>query len=243
MPTNNHINRGFTIAMASDHAGIELRQFLGQRLQDRGHEIKDLGPFVADSVDYPDYAAKACHAVIDGSCQRAVLVCGTGIGMSIAANKIPGIRAAHVESIFTARMSAEHNSANVLCLGERVTGTTNAAMMVRAWLNAKFESRHQKRLDKINDLPYDGRPLREHSYYVMGQLCVAKPYRGRSVVEMMYGLHRDLYSSRFDMMVLTISTENTRSVRVHERIGFTDIHVYNDHFGAWKVCVWDWRGR
>ena len=98
-------------------------------------------------------------------------------------------------------------------------------------------------LDKINDLPYDGRPLREHSYYVMGQLCVAKPYRGRSVVEMMYELHRYVYSSRFDMMVLTISTENTRSVRVHERIGFTDIHVYNDHFGAWKVCVWDWRNR
>lgn len=98
-------------------------------------------------------------------------------------------------------------------------------------------------LDKINDLPYEGKPLREHSYYVMGQLCVAKPYRGRGVVEMMYGLHRNLYSSQYDMMVLTISTENTRSVRVHERIGFKDIHVFSDHFGAWKVCVWDWRNR
>ncbi|MFM2145250.1 MAG: hypothetical protein RL732_86 [Bacteroidota bacterium] len=98
-------------------------------------------------------------------------------------------------------------------------------------------------LDKINGLPYEGKPLREYSYYVMGQLCVAKPYRGRGVVEMMYGLHRDLYSSQYDMMVLTISTENTRSVRVHERFGFTDIHVYNDHFGAWKVCIWDWRNQ
>ena len=138
------------IAIASDHAGTHLKKFLKEEISEI--EFIDFGTQGSESVDYPDYAAKACHAVIDGSCQRAVLVCGTGIGMSIAANKIPGIRAAHVESIFTARMSAEHNSANVLCLGERVTGTTNAAMMVRAWLNAKFESRHQKRLDKINDL-------------------------------------------------------------------------------------------
>lgn len=135
------------IAIASDHAGITLRNYLIKELTEA--EITDFGPELPDSVDYPDFAAKACEAVLSGKCDRAILVCGTGIGMSIAANKIKGIRAAHVESIFTARMSGEHNLANVLCLGERVTGTTHALEMVRAWLNAKFETRHQKRVDKI----------------------------------------------------------------------------------------------
>lgn len=83
---------------------------------------------------------------------RAILVCGTGLGMSIAANKLHGIRAAHVESVFTAQMAREHNNANVLCLGERVTGTSHALMIARAWLNATFETRHQKRVDKITAL-------------------------------------------------------------------------------------------
>jgi ribose 5-phosphate isomerase B len=135
------------IAIASDHAGLNLKKYLIEELKEAA--ITDYGPSTADSVDYPDFAEKACRAVLEGKCDRAVLVCGTGLGMSIAANKINGIRAAHVESIFTAQMSGEHNLANVLCLGERVTGTTNALQMVRAWLNAKFESRHQRRVDKI----------------------------------------------------------------------------------------------
>jgi len=135
------------LAIASDHAGLSLKKYLLEELKEV--EFTDFGPFSSDSVDYPDYAEKACRAVLDGKCERAVLVCGTGIGMSIAANKIKGIRAAHVESIFTAQMSGEHNLANALCLGERVTGTTHALQMVRAWLNAKFETRHQKRVDKI----------------------------------------------------------------------------------------------
>lgn len=135
------------IAIASDHAGLNLKKFLIEELKEA--ELTDLGPNSSDSVDFPDFAEKACKAVLSGKCDRAILVCGTGLGMSIAANKIKGIRAAHVESIFTAQMSGEHNLANVLCLGERVTGTTNAAQMVRAWLNAKFETRHQKRVDKI----------------------------------------------------------------------------------------------
>jgi len=135
------------LAIASDHAGINLKKFLIQEMKEA--EFTDFGPEAADSVDYPDFAEKACRAVISGKCDRAILICGTGLGMSIAANKINGIRAAHVESVFTAQMSGEHNNANVLCLGERVTGTSHALMMARAWLNANFEIRHQKRVDKI----------------------------------------------------------------------------------------------
>lgn len=138
------------LAIASDHAGTELKKFLIEEMKEV--EFTDFGTQTKDSVDYPDFASKACQAVLDGKCERAVLVCGTGLGMSIAANKIRGIRAAHVESIFTAQMSAEHNQANVLCIGERVTGTANALAMVRVWLNAKFETRHQRRVDKITAL-------------------------------------------------------------------------------------------
>lgn len=138
------------LAIASDHAGTNLKKYLISELKEV--QFTDFGTQNTESVDYPDYASKACQAVLEGQCERAILVCGTGIGMSIAANKIPGIRAAHVESVFTAQMSGEHNLANVLCLGERATGTGHALMMVRAWLNSKFESRHQKRLDKISAL-------------------------------------------------------------------------------------------
>lgn len=142
------------IAIACDHAGTQLKNYLKQELKEV--EFTDFGTNSGESVDYPDFAEKACQAVLSGKCDRALLICGTGLGMSIAANKIPGIRAAHVESIFTAQMSGEHNNANALCLGERVTGTTHALMMVRAWLNAKFENRHQKRVDKISALESKG---------------------------------------------------------------------------------------
>jgi ribose 5-phosphate isomerase B len=142
------------LAIASDHAGTNLKKFLIAEMKEA--EFTDFGTQGSESVDYPDFAFKACEAVLNGECERAILVCGTGIGMSIAANKISGIRAAHVESVFTAQMSGEHNAANVLCLGERVTGTSHALMMARAWLNAKFEARHQKRVDKIMKLEERG---------------------------------------------------------------------------------------
>jgi ribose 5-phosphate isomerase B len=138
------------LAIAADHAGVQLKKFLIQELKEA--DFVDFGPQSTESVDYPDFAEKACAAVISGSCERAVLLCGSGIGMSIAANKIKGIRAAHVESSFTAQLAGEHNLANVLCIGERVTGTAHALAMVRAWLQAKFETRHQKRIDKIHAL-------------------------------------------------------------------------------------------
>jgi ribose 5-phosphate isomerase B len=138
------------LAIASDHAGLQLKSFLVKEMQEV--EFTDFGTKTADSVDYPDFAEKACHAVIKGECSGAILICGTGLGMSIAANKLKGIRAAHVESIFTAQFAREHNNANVLCMGERVTGTSNALAMARAWLASKFENRHQKRVDKISAL-------------------------------------------------------------------------------------------
>ncbi len=147
------------LAIAADHAGIQLKKFLIENLKEI--EFLDLGPNSADSVDYPDFAEKACRAIQDGKVEQAVLVCGSGIGMSIAANKMHGIRAAHVESTYTAQLAGEHNQANVLCLGERITGTAHAAAMVRAWLGASFGgvgadkaaiARHQARIDKITKL-------------------------------------------------------------------------------------------
>ena len=138
------------LAIASDHAGISLKQFFVHELKE--YDFTDFGPFNTDSVDFPDYAEKACEAITQGKCDRAILICGSGIGMSIAANKISGIRAAHVESSYTAQLAGEHNNANVLCIGERITGKGHAMAMVTAWLNAKFETRHQKRIDKITAL-------------------------------------------------------------------------------------------
>lgn len=138
------------IAIASDHAGLQLKKLIQQEIQE--HQFDDFGPQEATSVDYPDFAEKACASVVNGKNERAILICGSGIGMSIAANKIHGIRAAHSESTLTAQLAGEHNNANVLCIGERITGPGLALAMVRAWLNAKFESRHQKRIDKIHAL-------------------------------------------------------------------------------------------
>jgi ribosomal protein S18 acetylase RimI-like enzyme len=96
-------------------------------------------------------------------------------------------------------------------------------------------------LPQLDALTYQGVPLQSKSYYVMGQLCVAAAFRGRGVVELMYDMHRQIYLDTYELMVLTISTKNTRSIRVHERIGFEEIHFFNDHHGGWKVYVWDGR--
>ena len=138
------------LAIAADHAGLQLKAFLVRELSE--YELVDEGPHSADSVDYPDFAAKACAKVTSGDCARAILVCGSGIGMSIAANKIDGIRAAHAESLFTAQLAGAHNNANVLCLGERITGAHHALAMVRGWMQSDFEPRHQRRVDKIHQL-------------------------------------------------------------------------------------------
>ena len=144
-----------TIAVASDHGGRILKQKIIEALQDSGISVRDFGvPFDdATSVDYPDLAAKVAPSVTNGETNRGILVCGTGIGMSIAANKVPGVRAALVWDEFTAKMARQHNDANVLCLGERVINHDRAVTFVNLWLQSEFEgSRHLRRLDKIKQL-------------------------------------------------------------------------------------------
>ena len=141
------------IAIGSDHGGFELKGDIKDFLQNAGHEFTDLGTYNNDSVDYPDYGIELSRRVASGYFEKGILICGTGIGMSIVANKIPGIRAALVNDVFSARMSTEHNNANIIVIGGRVTGKGLARELVRAWLEANFEGgRHQKRLDKIAQL-------------------------------------------------------------------------------------------
>ncbi len=136
------------VAIGCDHGGIDLKQTVVAVLQELGHEIDDQGCFSEESVDYPNFAQAVCSLVKDGSCERGILVCGTGIGMSMAANRFPEIRAALCTETFSARMSREHNNANVLCLGARVTGPGLAAEIVRTWLTVDFAGgRHQHRID------------------------------------------------------------------------------------------------
>ncbi len=141
------------VVAASDHAGLQLRAGAVEAARAKGFEVEDLGPHAADSVDYPDYAAAVAEAVAGGRARLGLLVCGTGIGMSMAANKVPGVRAAVCRSEFEARMARAHNDANVLCLGERVTGLGLGAAIVEAFLATPFEGgRHARRVDKLNAL-------------------------------------------------------------------------------------------
>jgi ribose 5-phosphate isomerase B len=136
--------------IASDHGGLELKEAIKEFLGSRDIEARDLGAMNSDSVDYPDFAEKLALALSKGEADRGILICGTGIGMSIVANKFPGIRAALITDEFTARMSKEHNNANVIVMGGRVLTPDEACKMVDTWMKAVFEGgRHQRRLDKI----------------------------------------------------------------------------------------------
>jgi len=138
------------IAIGNDHGGLNFKGEVLDLLRELGHEVEDFGCNSPDSVDYPDYADLVCHAILDGRCQRGILICGSGIGMSMAANRRQGIRAALCQEQFTARMSREHNNANVLCLGARVVGPSLAVEIVRTWLATEFEGgRHQRRIEKF----------------------------------------------------------------------------------------------
>jgi ribose 5-phosphate isomerase B len=139
------------IAVGADHGGFARKQDVVRYLKSLGHAVKDMGAVSEDSVDYPDYARRVARAVRSGRARRGVLVCGTGIGMCIAANKVRGIRAAPVWSEKTARLAAEHNGANVLCLSGRLFKAPALRRMVKAWLSTPFGGgRHQRRLDKIS---------------------------------------------------------------------------------------------
>ncbi|HEY4716104.1 MAG TPA: ribose 5-phosphate isomerase B [bacterium] len=141
------------IAIASDHAGFELKEKIKEFLKAQGYEVLDLGTNNTESVDYPDYAAMLAEKISAGELKEGVLCCGTGIGMSIAANKFPGVRAAVAVNEFMAQMAREHNDANVLCLSSRVTDPEIAKKLVDVWLNAKFEGgRHDRRVKKIIEI-------------------------------------------------------------------------------------------
>ena len=138
------------IAIASDHAGVELKRALCEVILASGREARDLGPADTTSVDYPDFAHRVADAVLSGEAAMGVLICGTGIGMSLSANRHPFVRAALCHDAFTAEMARRHNDANVLCLGARVTGLGVAEQIVRIFLDTPFEGgRHQRRVEKI----------------------------------------------------------------------------------------------
>jgi ribose 5-phosphate isomerase B len=141
------------VVAASDHAGLVLRPEAVRVARERGFEVEDLGPFGGESVDYPDYATRAAQVVAAGQARFGILVCGTGIGMSMAANKVAGVRAAVCRSEYEARVARGHNDANVLCLGERVTGLGLAGAIVEVFLATPFEGgRHARRVDKLTAL-------------------------------------------------------------------------------------------
>jgi ribose 5-phosphate isomerase B len=140
------------IALGADHGGYELKETVKQRLLQTGHEVVDVGCFSTESVDYPDFAEKAVENILNGECRQGILICGTGIGMSIAANRHRRIRAANCSDVFSTKMSREHNDANVLCLGARILDTENALEIVTVWLAAEFAGgRHQRRIAKFSE--------------------------------------------------------------------------------------------
>jgi ribose 5-phosphate isomerase B len=147
------------IAIGADHAGFELKEMVKHALDELRTPYKDFGTHSEDSVDYPDFAARVGTAVADGDFDRGILICGTGIGMAMAANKIAGVRAAPVMDLESAKLSREHNNANVLALGARVTEPDRALDIVRTFLRASFEGgRHERRLQKIVALEQQPQP-------------------------------------------------------------------------------------
>ena len=144
------------IAIGSDHAGLELKKHLHDKL-DGTHQVSDLGTLTADAVDYPDYAEKVALAVRDGEAQRGIMICGSGVGANIAANKVKGARAGICHDTYSAHQGVEHDDMNILVLGGRIIGSALAEEIVEAFLGATFsgEERHQRRLDKV--LAIEGR--------------------------------------------------------------------------------------
>ncbi|CAM3135322.1 ribose 5-phosphate isomerase B [Filibacter tadaridae] len=141
------------IAISSDHGGNNLRREIIELLAELGVEFEDLGPSTDDSVDYPDFATPVAEGVASGKYDRGILICGTGIGMSIAANKVKGIRCALVHDVFSAKATREHNDSNVLAMGERVIGAGLAREIVSAWVKTPFAGgRHERRIGKLMDL-------------------------------------------------------------------------------------------
>lgn len=139
------------IALACDHGGLNLKNAVKKYLEDNGYEYEDFGTDTTDSCDYPDYALPAAEAVAEGKCDKGILICSTGIGVSIVANKVNGVRCAHCHDVYCAKFTRLHNDANMLAMGEKVVGTGYALQIVEAFLTTQFEGgRHLRRVDKIS---------------------------------------------------------------------------------------------
>lgn len=139
------------IAIGCDHGALALKEKIVAHLNRQGHEVSDFGTYTEDSCDYPDFAAAAARAVADGRCERGIVLCTTGIGVSISANKIDGIRCALLSDSWTAKMTRLHNDTNMMAMGAGVVGENLALEIVDTWLNTEFsgEARHQRRIDKL----------------------------------------------------------------------------------------------
>jgi len=142
------------LAIGSDHAGLDLKRTLADYLGHQGHQVLDVGTYTSDPVDYPDFAEKVGRAVTAGTAERGILICGSGVGASVAANKLPGIRAGLCHDVYSAHQGVEHDDMNVLVLGGRVIGPQTAIELVNAYTGAKFtgEERHMRRLNKVHIL-------------------------------------------------------------------------------------------
>ena len=138
------------IAVACDHGGLQLKNALIKNMESQGYEVVDFGTYTKDSCDYPDYASKAAKAVAKGECDKGVVVCGTGIGVSIVANKVKGIRCALVHDVFSAKATRQHNDTNMIAMGQRVIGEGLAIEILNAWLHTDYEGgRHDLRIQKM----------------------------------------------------------------------------------------------
>lgn len=153
-PVDGYPAVAMRIALGSDHAGYSMKEHLAAWLAESGHAVYDLGTHSEDPVDYPDYSASVARAVLDGRADRGIIVCGSGAGACIAANKLAGIRAGVAHDAYTARQMVEHDDVNVLCLGSRVIGPALAETVVQTFIEARFsrEDRHVRRLEKIRAL-------------------------------------------------------------------------------------------
>ena len=140
------------IIIGCDRGGLNLKNKVVEHLKEIGYEVEDVGTYTSDSVDYPIYAKKVAHAVADGKYEKGIIICGTGIGVSIVANKVKGIRASLCGDTFSAKATRQHNNSNILCMGERVIGAGLALDIVDIWLTTEYEGgRHQRRIDMMED--------------------------------------------------------------------------------------------
>ena len=140
-------------AIGNDHTGVALKEIIKKFVEEKGEQVKDFGTQSTEASNYPEIAESVANAVASGECERGILICGTGVGISIAANKVHGIRAVCCSEPFSAKMAKEHNNANILCFGARVVGSELAKMIVENWMDAEFQGgRHAARVDMIHDI-------------------------------------------------------------------------------------------